>query len=1228
MARFARGTHAKGECDRCGLAFPLNALRRETTDNRLTNTKVCEDCFDSDHPQLQAGKRPIIDAEMLREPRPDRRPAEMTNIRWGWLPVFSLGAVGTVGSVSVVAASVVAPVVTPSPSPDTGAPSPTPTPSPSPSPAPVPVPAPSPTAVLVPITSPTALLSGFGGVVVTGYGNVTLTGLSADAVLGDAVGYNGMVVPVAGVAANIALGDTEQYGLGNTTLDGVASTAGIGTVDVTTTNNVYTVMLSQFGGGPAQTLATNQAAYSSAVGDLNAHGGGVLVFNPGTYNCGNQGSNVLLFSAALNNIHLVGTGVTMTMNTTSAVTPVFFHVPNPINVTIEGFTFSDPGAIITGGTANRGADCIYVPVTSTCSGLSIVDCSGVGVNIFIDISGGAPYTQLTNTTISGCSVNGAYYGIIATEGFGLTDLARSNWEITCTSVRRAVHARGLKRTNVTVTGVGVTGQAASNGFISAHAHTDSTCSDADITLNLSGDLSAFETFQAANSGGMVHLWHQDTDNTTPNLKFSNVTAAVHVNSLTAGNPYMVAFSHFTTVYLATTVRMWENVHVDGSVTGSYSGQFVRSVSASSASGNSVVVGADLQSYVNFGILPAYFTAEAGYAIPTGVAATGAVGAVDAFYSSGNSVVLTGLSATASLGVATASNGALVDVTGLSATASLGTTTPHGNATVPLTAAGIGTTTGGVGTVTVTGTPVSPVRYIRDSLNGSVPFNGNSTSYWVEIMAFDAAGNNVAFQKTVTATGFATGNLQVITNGNTNSSEYVTAPGSTTRMVTIDLGAVMNIASIKVWHYYLDGRVFQGTKTEVSTDNATWTTIFDSAVSGTYAETSAGKTIAAPYSTPPVSVTPRPIPALTVNLADYGGVPTASVTTIRNAFTLAFNDLKANNGGTLEVNSGTYNFGTVAQNAVMVAVTSLRNVHVKGDNVMLQISTGTGTGSNNTPVFFQLSAPDNVTFSGFSFEDFGSDILFRSAGGRWGAIAFNTFSTTAVADFKTFDCNAVALVSFIHSDNRSNPYTQTKFDITANIRDCYYGVQMLQSGTDSVCYVNMTNGRRSGVWQCPRNWDINVTLNRTEGIGSNGVVHLDSGNSGNLLADGVTAHVTATGALNGYNALVRIEHQGTIGAASVHQNHNINVNINNASSAASTGVVTFSAEEESGASGILSSTAGSWRNVTVRGTVTGTYTGTFIRSLAASTSGNNSIAVGSNLWGYQTGLPAYYTQTTP
>lgn len=89
---------------------------------------------------------------------------------------------------------------------------------------------------------------------------------------------------------------------------------------------------------------------------------------------------------------------------------------------------------------------------------------------------------------------------------------------------------------------------------------------------------------------------------------------------------------------------------------------------------------------------------------------------------------------------------------------------------------------------------------------------------------------------------------LLTNGITTSTPYHTGAVGL-QAVTVDLGSLQSVSAVKVWHYYADGRTYNATKTEVSTDNTNWSTVFDSAASGTYTESSAGKT--STFSTTPV-----------------------------------------------------------------------------------------------------------------------------------------------------------------------------------------------------------------------------------------------------------------------------------------------------------------------------------------------------------------------------------------
>ena len=99
MALYAAGKLAKAECDRCGQMYLLNKLHKLTINQALTNLKVCDSCWEPDHEQN--GTRFVIDAEALREPRPDHNRDDFRNISWGWNPVSVPIATGAVGEVTV-----------------------------------------------------------------------------------------------------------------------------------------------------------------------------------------------------------------------------------------------------------------------------------------------------------------------------------------------------------------------------------------------------------------------------------------------------------------------------------------------------------------------------------------------------------------------------------------------------------------------------------------------------------------------------------------------------------------------------------------------------------------------------------------------------------------------------------------------------------------------------------------------------------------------------------------------------------------------------------------------------------------------------------------------------------------------------------------------------------------------------------------------------------------------
>jgi hypothetical protein len=67
MAGYASGKFAIALCDQCGQRFKLNTLKKE-----WTGFKVCDECYEPKHPQLEP-KRNINEPQALLEPRPEAR---------------------------------------------------------------------------------------------------------------------------------------------------------------------------------------------------------------------------------------------------------------------------------------------------------------------------------------------------------------------------------------------------------------------------------------------------------------------------------------------------------------------------------------------------------------------------------------------------------------------------------------------------------------------------------------------------------------------------------------------------------------------------------------------------------------------------------------------------------------------------------------------------------------------------------------------------------------------------------------------------------------------------------------------------------------------------------------------------------------------------------------------------------------------------------------------------
>jgi hypothetical protein len=356
------------------------------------------------------------------------------------------------------------------------------------------------------------------------------------------------------------------------------------------------------------------------------------------------------------------------------------------------------------------------------------------------------------------------------------------------------------------------------------------------------------------------------------------------------------------------------------------------------------------------------------------------------------------------------------------------------------------------------------------------------------------------------------------------------------------------------------------------------------------------------------------------LADYGGVPDASPSTILNAFNQTLFRLKRLGGGTLFVSPGVYNIGNFSGGAA-VSVSDLQNVFISAYGAQLTLTTTTVT----RPTFLLFTDPNNVTIAGLGFKDFGTDLSVGK-----GAICIDVHSTRPRSRFRTVDCVADSVITFFNSQmSGENAYTFTGFDIHATVSNLYYAVNPNRNGRFSKCNVTCRNVRRAVVAYGARDWDFTVNVNRTTGLGSNALVALVP--FPDAPVRDVTVNLTATGNLSGYTSLVSFYHQGPAASFAYARNAKVKIAINNATAPANT-VVTFTAEPP-GTGAIQSSTICSWEKVEISGSVVGSYSGAIVKNPSVSTATTNSILVANNLAAYQNmkALPCYFrvsSQSTP
>jgi hypothetical protein len=98
--KYATGKHAYGVCDICGVSYRLVELRGTTVRGRPTGLLVCPIDFDPDHEQNFLPEALTVDAEALRNPRPEDM--YRSRILPHWRPCDALPMSLTLGEVEVL----------------------------------------------------------------------------------------------------------------------------------------------------------------------------------------------------------------------------------------------------------------------------------------------------------------------------------------------------------------------------------------------------------------------------------------------------------------------------------------------------------------------------------------------------------------------------------------------------------------------------------------------------------------------------------------------------------------------------------------------------------------------------------------------------------------------------------------------------------------------------------------------------------------------------------------------------------------------------------------------------------------------------------------------------------------------------------------------------------------------------------------------------------------------
>lgn len=171
--------------------------------------------------------------------------------------------------------------------------------------------------------------------------------------------------------------------------------------------------------------------------------------------------------------------------------------------------------------------------------------------------------------------------------------------LTIHNVCRAFIGYGLRNWELNINASADGTWPGSNAFVEIAADNRQSADTVKVNLTATGNMK--------NYVGLVNFYLQGSSTTATRIR--NVKANVTLNNVTspAGAVFLFPYeAPGTGVFASTTVGAWEQIQLNATVVGSYSGTYIKNPSVSSASSTSINVASGLASRQNISLLPRYF----------------------------------------------------------------------------------------------------------------------------------------------------------------------------------------------------------------------------------------------------------------------------------------------------------------------------------------------------------------------------------------------------------------------------------------------------------------------------------------------------------------------------------------------------------------------------------------------------------------------------------------------